>query len=52
MRSWRTRFIACGYGKFDTAEMKDIAELVEAYASKPKRPATYRKRGDAATISN
>ncbi|HZL58323.1 MAG TPA: helix-turn-helix domain-containing protein [Stellaceae bacterium] len=33
-------------------EMKDIAELVEAHASKPKRPATYRKRGDAATISN
>jgi len=33
-------------------EMKDIAELVEAHAAKPQRPATYRKRGDAATISN
>jgi IS1 family transposase len=33
-------------------EMKDIAELVEAHASKPKRPAIYRKRGEAATISD
>jgi len=33
-------------------EMKDIAELVEAHASKSNRPATYRKRGGEATISN
>jgi IS1 family transposase len=33
-------------------EMKDIVELVEAHASKPNRPATYRKHGDAATNSN
>ena len=33
-------------------EMKDIAKLVEVHSAKPKRPATYRKRGDAATISN
>jgi hypothetical protein len=32
--------------------MKDIADLVEAHSAKPKRPATYRKRGGAATISN
>jgi IS1 family transposase len=32
-------------------EMKDIAELVEAQATKPKRPASYRKRGGAAEIS-
>jgi hypothetical protein len=32
--------------------MKDIADLVEAHASKPERPATYRKRDEAATISN
>lgn len=33
-------------------EMKDIAEMVEAQGAAPKRPATYRKRGDAAEISN
>ena len=32
--------------------MEDVVALIDARVAKPNRPATYRKRGEAAEISN
>ena len=32
--------------------MEDVVALIDARAAKPNRPKAYRKRGDAAEISN